>query len=128
MTFTSGVSEDDLQKQVAEYLSVTLPSGCVFHHSPNEGRRHINFINKLKRMGTKYGWPDLEIFCPGSATKSGMNEAIFIELKVKRGTMNENQRRMRDAIIDAGFAWALCRSLSDVDAFLDPLIKLKVSR
>jgi hypothetical protein len=91
-------------------------------------RRHINFINKLKRMGTKYGWPDLEIFCPGSATKSGMNEAIFIELKVKRGTMNENQRRMRDAIIDAGFAWALCRSLSDVDAFLDPLIKLKVSR
>ena len=60
-------------------------------------------------------------------TTSGVNEALFIELKTKRGSMNENQRRMRDALVDAGFKWALCRSVDDVDAFLRPLIKLRVA-
>ena len=119
MTSICVVTEDDLQRQVASWLDVALPDGCVYHHSPNEGRRHINYINRLKKMGTKYGWPDLELFCPGTATKSGNNEA-------KRGVMNENQRRMRDQIIEAGFAWALCKSIEDVTEFLTPLVKLKV--
>ena len=122
----SNVKEDDIQRQVVSWLDVALPPGCVYHHSPNEGRRHINYINRLKQMGTKYGWPDLELFCPSTATKSGHNEAIFIELKAKRGVMNENQRRMRDQIIEAGFAWALCKSIEDVTEFLAPLVKLKV--
>ena len=122
----SNVKEDDIQRQVVSWLDVALPPGCVYHHSPNEGRRHINYINRLKQMGTKYGWPDLELFCPSTATKSGHNEAIFIELKAKRGVMNENQRRMRDQIIEAGFAWALCKSIEDVTEFLTPLVKLKV--
>ena len=126
MTSTSKGTEDDLQRQVASWLDVALPDGCVYHHSPNEGKRHINYINRLKKMGTKYGWPDLELFCPSTATKSGNNEAIFIELKAKRGVMNENQRRMRDQILDAGFAWALCKSIEDVTEFLTPLVKLKV--
>lgn len=126
MTSTLNVREDDLQRQVSSWLDVALPDGCVFHHSPNEGKRHINYINRLKQMGTKYGWPDLELFCPSTATKSGHNEAIFIELKAKRGVMNENQRRMRDQIIEAGFAWALCKSIEDVTEFLTPLVKLKV--
>ena len=126
MTSTFSGTEDDLQRQVASWLDVALPTGCVYHHSPNEGRRHINYINRLKQMGTKYGWPDLELFCPSTATKSGHNEAIFIELKAKKGVMNENQRRMRDQIIDAGFSWALCKSIEDVTEFLTPLVKLKV--
>jgi len=126
MTSTFSGTEDDLQRQVSSWLDVALPPGCVFHHSPNEGKRHINYINRLKQMGTKYGWPDLELFCPSTATKSGNNEAIFIELKAKRGVMNENQRRMRDQIIEAGFAWALCKSIEDVTEFLTPLVKLKV--
>ena len=57
----------------------------------------------------------------------GQNEAIFIELKAKRGVMNENQRRMRDQIIGAGFPWALCKSLDDVEAFLKPLVRLRLA-
>ena len=126
MTFMCAMTEDQLQYQVVSYLDVSLPQNCVYHHSPNEGKRHINYINRLKKLGTKYGWPDLEIFVPMTDTKSGMNEALFIELKTKRGSMNENQRRMRDALVDAGFKWALCRSVDDVQAFLKPLIKLRV--
>ena len=121
-------TEDDLQRQVVMWLDAVLLDGCVYHHSPNEGKRHVSFINRLKKMGTKYGWPDLELFCPGSATISGYNKAIFIELKTRRGVMNENQRRMRDQIITAGFAWGLCKSIDDVEEFLRPLIKLRVAQ
>ena len=126
MTSMCAMTEDQLQYHVVTYLDVSLPNNCVYHHSPNEGKRHINYINRLKKLGTKYGWPDLEIFVPMTDTKSGMNEALFIELKTKRGSMNENQRRMRDALVDAGFKWALYRSVGDVEAFLKPLIKLRV--
>lgn len=127
MTSTFKGTEDDLQRQVVAFLDAALPPGCVYHHSPNEGKRHISYINRLKKMGTKYGWPDLELFCPADATSSGQNEAIFIELKAKRGVMNENQRRMRDQIIGAGFPWALCKSLDDVEAFLKPLVRLRLA-
>ena len=81
MTSMCAMTEDQLQYQVVTYLDVSLPNNCVYHHSPNEGKRHINYINRLKKLGTKYGWPDLEIFVPMTDTKSGMNEALFIELK-----------------------------------------------
>ena len=125
MTSTLTVTEDELQKDVAAFLEFILPEGCVFHHSPNEGKRHVSYINRLKKMGTKYGWPGLELFCPANFTVSGMNEAIFIELKAKKGHMNENQRRMRDQIVEAGFPWAMCKSVEDVYSFLKTLVKLK---
>jgi len=126
MISMSDMTEDQLQYQVVNYLDVSLPNNCVYHHSPNEGKRHINYINRLKKLGTKYGWPDLEICVPMEHTTSGNAETFFIELKTKRGSMNENQRRMRDALCEAGFKWALCRSVDDVEEFLRPLIKLRV--
>ena len=128
MTFTLTVNktEDDLQRDVASFLDFALPPGCVFHHSPNEGKRHVHFINRLKNMGTKYGWPDLEIFCPANTCLSNQNTAIFIELKAKKGRLTENQKCMRDQIIAAGFPWKMCKSVEDVYLFLNQLIKLKV--
>ena len=49
MISTYAETEDDLQKRVVEWLNVALPPGCVFHHSPNEGRRHVAFKRKLRR-------------------------------------------------------------------------------
>lgn len=125
MTSTSNVTEDELQRQVVSFLDYALPDGCVYHHSPNEGKRHVSYINRLKKMGTKYGWPDLELFCPGSCTVSGKNEAIFIELKARRGYLNENQKIVRAQIEAAGFPWALCKSMEDVYLFLKPIVKLR---
>ena len=51
-----------------------------------------------------------------------------MELKTARGVMNENQRRMRDQIITAGFSWALCKSINEVEDFLRPLVKLRVKQ
>ena len=125
MTSTLIATEDDLQVQVASFLNVALPDGCIFHHSPNEGKRHVSYINRLKRLGTNWGWPDLELFCPQNTTSSGHNEAIFIELKIKRGRLTANQETMRDLLRNAGFSWGLCKSVEDVYLFLKPLVHLR---
>ena len=126
MTSTLTKTEDDLQRDVAAFLDYALPHGCVFHHSPNEGKRHVSYATRLRKMGTKYGWPDLELFCPGNTTVSGRNEAIFIELKVKRGKLTSNQEMMRKQITEAGFPHAVCKSIEDVYLFLKDFVPLRV--
>ena len=124
MIFTSDMTEDELQKQVVQFLKVALPTGCVFHHSPNEGRRHVSFKVKLVKMGTKYGWPDLEIFVPSDQAVHGMTTAIFIELKRPGGgRLNANQEEMRQRLVLAGCHWGLARSVEQVYEILEQFIK-----
>ena len=125
MTFTSPVSEDDLQRQVILMLKKSLPIGTLYHHSPNEGVRKVQFKMKLKSMGTRFGWPDLEIFAPAHETITYKNETLFIELKLAKGKLSPNQVSIRDSLISAGFPWALCRSVEEVETFLGEHIKLR---
>ena len=126
MTSTYAATEDELQKQVVQWLNVALPPGCVFHHSPNEGRRHVAFKNKLKQMGTRFGWPDLEIFVPGDAAVAGVSCSIFIEMKrPKGGALTSNQEQLRDELELAGCHWGLARSIEQVHDILDPLVRLR---
>ena len=125
MTFTSPVSEDDLQRQVILMLKESLPIGTLYHHSPNEGMRKVQFKMKLKSMGTRFGWPDLEIFAPAHETITSKNETLFIELKLNKGKLSPNQVSIRDSLISAGFPWALCRSVEEVETFLNKYIKLR---
>ena len=126
MTSTYAATEDELQKQVVQWLNLALPPGCVFHHSPNEGRRHVAFKNKLKQMGTQYGWPDLEIFVPGDVAVHGMSTSIFIELKRYRGgKLNANQEEMKARLLLAGCHWGLARSIEQVHEILEPLVRLR---
>ena len=125
MTFTSPVSEDDLQRQVILMLKKSLPIGTLYHHSPNEGVRKVQFKMKLKSMGTRFGWPDLEIFAPAHETITYKNETLFIELKLNKGKLSPNQVSIRDSLISAGFPWALCRSVEEVETFLGEHIKLR---
>ena len=48
---TSTLTEADLQKQVVDWLKIALPPGCVFHHSPNEGKRHVAFKKEAEDYG-----------------------------------------------------------------------------
>ena len=50
--------EDTLHKHIIQWLEIALPDNSVYHHSPNEGIRHIAFRKKLKAMGMVSGWPD----------------------------------------------------------------------
>ena len=125
MTFTSPASEDDLQRQVILMLKTRLLPDTLYHHSPNEGMRKVQFKMKLKSMGTRFGWPDLEIFAPAHETITSKNETLFIELKLAKGKLSANQVSIRDSLISAEFPWALCRSVEEVETFLNKYIKLR---
>lgn len=125
MTFTYPASEDDLQRQVILMLKTKLLPNTLFHHSPNEGVRKVQFKMKLKSMGTRFGWPDLEIFAPAHETITYKNETLFIELKLAKGKLSPNQVSIRDSLVSAGFPWALCRSVEEVEFFLNKYIKLR---
>ena len=126
MIFINTMNEDQIHKQIRLMLDVALPSNCVVHHSPNEGVRHISLKKKLVALGPKPGWPDLEIFCPRTETLSGNAEALFIEIKTKKGRLSDNQKFIRDILVDAGFGWSLCRSWDDCLNFLKQFVRLKI--
>ena len=118
-------SEDIVHLRIARWLDIMLPPGSVWHHSPNEGNRHVAFTVKQKRMGTKAGWPDIEIFVPGDQTLCGISLSIFIEVKGSKGKATANQIAIRDKLEEAGGIWQLCRSVEQVQDFLEGLIKLR---
>lgn len=118
-------SEDIVHLRIARWLDIMLPPGSVWHHSPNEGNRHVAFKVKQKRMGTKAGWPDIEIFVPGDQTLCGISLSIFIEVKGSKGKVTANQIAIRDKLEEAGGIWQLCRSVEQVQDFLEGLIKLR---
>ena len=125
MTFISPASEYYLQRQVILMLKNRLLSNTLYHHSPNEGVRKVQFKMKLKSMGTRFGWPDLEIFAPAHETITSKNETLFVELKLNKGKLSPNQVSIRDSLISAGFPWALCRSVEEVETFLGEHLKLR---
>ncbi len=104
-------NEERLQTQVVEYLKYALPKDSFFHHSPNEGRRHINFMVKLKKMGFKAGFPDIVIWVKGKPT-------LFIELKVGKNKLTQNQIDVRDTLLSLGHKYCVAYNLIDVDNFL----------
>ena len=55
-----------------------------------------------------------------------MNDYIFTSESVSDGHPDKVADAISDALVDAGFKWALCRYVDDVEAFLRPLIKLRV--
>tara|TARA_R110000796_G_scaffold8721_1_gene28287 strand:+ start:1166 stop:1441 length:276 start_codon:yes stop_codon:yes gene_type:complete len=89
--------------------------------------RKVAFKMKLKSMGTRFGWPDLEIFAPAHETVTGKNKTLFIELKLAKGKLSPNQVSIRDSLVSAGFPWALCRSVEEVETFLAAHLKLRAT-
>ena len=102
MIFMCAMTEDQLQYQIVTYLDVSLPNNCVYHHSPNEGKRHINYINRLKKLGTKYGWPDLEIFVPKDRHQKRPCSNILHRVKNQARIYERKPKTMRDELLNAG--------------------------
>ena len=84
------MTEDQLQDYVVQWLYASLPVNAVLHHSPNEGTRHITYKRRLKKLGTKWGWPDLEMFIDDAGWLDNVKRLpIFIELKRQREDVSQ---------------------------------------
>jgi len=120
------VTEAKLQELIVEWLSAALPADSVFHHSPNEGKRHVAFKQKLATMGTRWGWPDLEVFVPPSGFHVPEDWApLFLEVKTSKGRATENQRKIQKRLKFCACRVAEVRSIREVEAFLAPLVRLE---
>ena len=126
MIFTS-MTEDELQSHVVQWLDASLPMGSVVHHSPNEGRRHVVYKVRLKKLGMAAGWPDLEIFVPDTGWNDLADKGpIMIELKrPKGGSLSANQKDIQDRLKCTGVYCVTAKRLGHVAAYLKPLIKLR---
>ena len=120
------ISEAELQEQVILWLDVALPSGSMRHHSPNEGMHKAHYRKKQARFGMLSGWPDIEIFVQRHWFHEDIRWApIFIELKSEKGRLSDNQKEVLQTLDEAGCYTMVCRSLLEVEDFLNGLIKLR---
>lgn len=97
--------EDDLQRQVVDFLSVSnLP--CLWFAIPNGGKRSRTEAAIMKGLGVVSGAPDLAFHWKGG---SG-----FIELKSIAGRQSINQWAWELRCKDLSIPYALCRTLDEV--------------
>lgn len=103
--------ERGLQLAVVKYLDQALPEDAIYHHSPNRALRGPIEISYYKRLGTKFGWPDIEIIYRGWA--------YGIELKAGKGSLTKSQGLVHADLSRAGLHVAICTSVDEVQAALD---------
>ena len=101
------MSEERLQRDVAEWLRVNYPN-LLWWHTPNGGGRTISDGLAMKLAGVKRGVPDL-VFVGTAGT-----DCYFIELKTANGTLSAEQIEFSKRV-----RWfAVCRSVQQVESRL----------
>ena len=118
--------EYEIHISICQWLAVALPQNSLVHHSPNEGRHHVAYRAKQKRLAVTAGWPDLEIFVPRSAwLDPGAWAPIFFEVKTAKGRVSKNQARVIKSLTQLGCYVSVVRSIDDADAVLRDLIRVR---
>lgn len=106
------LSEQQVQRAVAKYLDYALPQfGALWFHPANGGLRDVRVAQKLKAEGVKPGVADIIIIWDG--------RCIAIELKAQKGRQSPAQKDWADALTLAGGCYKVCRSVDEVEEFLD---------
>ncbi len=108
--------EQALQRAVAEYLTLALPTPeAWFTTIPAGGGGKVRGAI-LKGMGYRAGTPDmLVIHRPAHCYHTVI---IWLELKSANHWPTKIQKQCRNDLILAGCKWFLCRSLEDVEQAL----------
>ena len=103
--------EVDLHMEVAGFLDSCLGEGTFWHHSPNEGRHHVNWRAKLAKMGVRGGFPDIIVLHRGMA--------FLIELKSRTGRPSPKQSEVMAQLERAGCPVGMARTVSQVAELLE---------
>lgn len=102
--------EQALHKAIAQYLRAAHPR-LLWWHTPNGGSRNVVEAAILKSMGTLAGVPDLVFVLPGGSVG-------FMEIKAGKGALSAEQKAFAERACEAGAAWALVRSVEEVQDHL----------
>ena len=106
--------EGSIHRSILHWLQWKLPKDAVVHHSPNEldmaGPAAARQVEKARGMGTKGGWPDLEIVWRG--------RVYFIEVKSEIGKVDGSQPECHEDLDRAGAPVGIARSINDAEALV----------
>lgn len=111
--------EDDQQMVVIDWAILQRykgrPLNQYIHHSPNGGRRVVKSKRdgttycpegkRLKDMGTRPGFPDLQVIIPKMCF-----HGLFIEMKATNGTLSVSQKEYHPLLIEEGYKVVTCHS------------------
>lgn len=107
-----GNPERAIQRQILDWLKVSLPGAIVFA-VPNGGARNKITGAIMKGEGVRAGAPDLILCYRG--------KIAFLEVKAPKGSLSASQKAFRDDCAENLIPYAVVRGIGDVQAFLDDL-------
>ncbi len=110
--------EDDFHMAVADYLDLALPEDAVWTTIPAGGGGKVRGA-RLKAMGYKAGWPDLQVVYRG--------RLICIELKSAKGRLSPAQRAMHERLTLAGALVYTATRIEEVEGFLRATVPLRAT-
>ena len=80
------MNESILQQQIVLYLDhKKLYYHFRYWHTPNEGKRKVWYLKKLKNMGMKSGVPDLIL-------EFSQSKFVYLEIKMPKGRLSSAQK------------------------------------
>lgn len=105
------LTEDQIHISILDYLAWALPTRATpVWHTPNGGARDARDGAKMKKLGTRAGFPDLAF----------LHNGTFYALEVKSGVgqQRQNQLSWETHITNAGGFYEVVRSIDDARAAL----------
>jgi len=103
--------EHKLQVAICHWLDLT--QDFYYYSIPNGGARHRLVAIKLKMEGAKAGVADM--FWMVSNKKWN---GLFVEVKIKTGTQQPNQKLFEQIAIKHGYYYAIVRSIYDCESLI----------
>lgn len=107
--------EERIQAECVKWIILRYHNKIIFHHSPNEAKRSDVMGARLKAMGMRPGWPDLEILLPNGSV-------VFFEFKTKEGRQDMSQKEIQLLLESIGHKYFIIRSVEDFIRVVEPII------
>lgn len=92
---------------------------------PNGGHRHVAVAKKLKEEGVKSGVPDLFLAVPTFGYLVDVGYGLFIEMKVGKNKLTENQEWWFKSLREQGYRCEVCYSFEEARNVICDYLKIE---
>lgn len=117
------MTEKDEQIALFDWAQYRTDLQRMFHIT-NEGRRSVQHTMSLLRQGMKPGVPDNML-----PLARGGYHGLFIELKRSSGgRLSPEQKDWQAALLEEGYAVAVCKGFEEARETIDWYVRLKEGR
>jgi hypothetical protein len=107
--------EETLQRNIANSLKAQR---VLFNHPPNEMKANKGWYGKREGMGTRAGWPDLEIM-----EARGQYHGLFIEIKRGSNLPSDHQLQCLVDLRKNGYVAYWVHNYRDLCHLIDKYLK-----